>query len=451
MSEGTFSIPLDDEIIKFRQHLETNDRVIFSAQFGDGKTTFLKEFIESQKDCFFIILHPVNYSVATNEDIFEYIKRDILVQLNEKKVLPELDLDAILGNIKSWQYFEPVLSFVLNQVPYGPFVKKAIDIGKKIKEDYDIKKNTFGKYEESFVNQRGGLYEDDGYTQLIKAGIHHIQTNKEGKKVILIIEDLDRIDPGHLFRILNVLGAHIDTEESNKNKFGFDKIIAVLDYNVTRHIFAHFYGQEANYEGYMSKFFSHYKYDYSITKVAQEYLREYIKEKTRLSDSVFSIEIREKVGYESFFLSDYINNLSVRRIVQILDGFENVIDNEKIAQESCRTDIRNSPIFYILALLVRLNVKYDSRTIYRSINQNGFIVPLLWNILLQDGKLQYGTYFKYGKSDYCVNSNRDLPLSLFLEKVPLQELMQIEPLNEEIRKSAFQLACSYIRDFKYTY
>ena len=373
-----------------------------------------------------------------------------MVQLNKEGVLPELDLDAIFKNLKSWQYFEPVLSFVLNFVEDGAFIKKAIKIGKKIKDDYDKKKKTFDKYEESFVNQRGGLYEDDGYTQLITAGIQHIKTdhiqkNKEGKKVILIIEDLDRIDPGHLFRILNVLGAHIDTEESTKNKFGFDKIIAVLDYNVTRHIFAHFYGQEANYEGYMSKFYSHYKYDYSITKVAQRYLREYIKEKTRLSDSVFSIEIREKVGYESFFLYDYINNLSVRRIVQILDGFENVIDNEKIAQESCRTDIRNSPIFYILALLVRLNVKYDSRTIYRSINQNGFIVPLLWNILLQ------GTYFKYGKSDYCVNSNRDLPLSLFLEKVPLQELMQIEPLNEEIRKSAFQLACSYIRDFKYTY
>lgn len=60
-------ISLDDEIQKFKVHLENNPRVVFSASFGDGKTTFLKEMEKAfAEDYFFITLHPVNYSVAKN-------------------------------------------------------------------------------------------------------------------------------------------------------------------------------------------------------------------------------------------------------------------------------------------------------------------------------------------------------------------------------------------------
>lgn len=68
-------------------------------------------------------------------------------------------------------------------------------------------------------SQRGGLYEYDGYTQLIKEALEYVKIHEE-KRTCLIIEDLDHIDPGHLFRILNVLGAHVD-EDKHSNKFGF--------------------------------------------------------------------------------------------------------------------------------------------------------------------------------------------------------------------------------------
>lgn len=42
-------------------------------------------------------------------------------------------------------------------------------------------------------------------------------------KSVLIIEDLDRIDPAHLFRIMNVLSSQVDnpyySEVPNGNKF----------------------------------------------------------------------------------------------------------------------------------------------------------------------------------------------------------------------------------------
>lgn len=82
---------LDDTIFKvvfsdFEKHLEENSRIVFSAKFGKGKTTFLKEiFIKNQEKYFkekkyeVIHLFPVNYAVATNEDIFRYIKYDIII------------------------------------------------------------------------------------------------------------------------------------------------------------------------------------------------------------------------------------------------------------------------------------------------------------------------------------------------------------------------------------
>ena len=81
------------------------------------------------------------------------------------------------------------------------------------------------------------------------------------------IEDLDRLDPKHLFRTLNVISAHMEdgnTPDKIGNKFGFNNIVLVMDYDVTKHIFHHFYGDGACYEGYMSKFLSREPFRYSI-------------------------------------------------------------------------------------------------------------------------------------------------------------------------------------------
>lgn len=59
-------------IAEFRQVFECESRIIFSAKFGDGKSYFMKKFIESypQKDneYYFITLHPVNYVVEDNNN-----------------------------------------------------------------------------------------------------------------------------------------------------------------------------------------------------------------------------------------------------------------------------------------------------------------------------------------------------------------------------------------------
>ena len=274
------SINISGKLNDFAQYLETTDRIILSAKFGDGKTYLLNELRKDeamQNKYEFFTIYPVNYSVAKNEDVFEYIKRDIIVQLHERKLLENIDLNALFASVLTSDDFTSVVSFLLSFVPMGEFYNKVYHKFLEIKNKYDEKKHTADKYLSKFANTAGCIHEEDGYTKLIKKAIEWISQDhslngkvKKAKKPVLIIEDLDRLDPKHLFRILNVVSAHID--DSNRpdivgNKFGFSNIVLVMDYDVTKHIFHHFYGAQACYEGYMSKFLSREPFRYSIKSI----------------------------------------------------------------------------------------------------------------------------------------------------------------------------------------
>lgn len=269
------TIDLKEKIKDFAQYLATTDRIILSAKFGDGKTFLLNQLRNNEelsKDYEFFTIYPVNYSVAKNEDVFEYIKRDIIVQLDKEGLLDKVDLEAVFDSLFDFDDIRALVSFLLSFVPGGEFYDKVFKKFCDKKKKYKKKKHTGDKYLASFSQIKGSIYENDGYTTLIRNAIDWMKKDHavnvwNKKKAVLIIEDLDRLDPKHLFRILNVLSAHIDdttTPDVVTNKFGFDNIVLVMDYETTAHIFHHFYGEEACYEGYMSKFLSREPFRYSI-------------------------------------------------------------------------------------------------------------------------------------------------------------------------------------------
>lgn len=86
MRQDNDIIPIDDALSDFKFHLINHPRTIFSAGFGEGKTFFLKRFQETSQDFVFVTLYPVNYQVASNQDIFDLVKRDILFQLFTKGI-----------------------------------------------------------------------------------------------------------------------------------------------------------------------------------------------------------------------------------------------------------------------------------------------------------------------------------------------------------------------------
>ena len=307
------SVNISGKLNDFAQYLETTDRIILSAKFGDGKTYLLNELRKDeamQNKYEFFTIYPVNYSVAKNEDVFEYIKRDIIVQLHERKLLENIDLNALFASVLISDDFTSVVSFLLSFVSMGEFYNKVYHKFLEIKNKYDEKKHTADKYLSKFANTAGCIYEEDGYTTLIRMAIEWISQDhslngeeRKAKKPVLIIEDLDRLDPKHLFRILNVVSAHIDDSDRPDivgNKFGFSNIVLVMDYDVTKHIFHHFYGAEACYEGYMSKFLSREPFRYSIGSIMIQAFETQLGEKLGIQNLwIFFSRFRERLAESS--------------------------------------------------------------------------------------------------------------------------------------------------------
>lgn len=372
------TINITHELKRFEQHLAQNSQTILSAKFGDGKTYFLNEYIrQHEADTFFVVLHPVNYVLSPNEDIFEYIKRDILCSLVHRSEFQEINWNDALKEVLNYDTLLETVDTIASNIPLGNLATIPFHLFKKVDDKFAI-----DKYFDRFKNTKGGLFEFDQFTFAIQRTIRAIQ--KAGQRCVLVIEDLDRLDPGHLFRILNVLSAHIDSDKCT-NKFCFDNIVAVLDYDTTRHIFHHFYGEKANYEGYMSKFMSSHPFEYSITKVAQQQLFNYIEKECH-----FSALCEFPANVNNVTLPKYLASLSVRDVVHILDKIELQIDSQDVELPYHNGIIQSADyLTRLLVVLVRMGYRVGYNALIDFLVDDLEWFKLLNNYVLLSPKAEY--------------------------------------------------------------
>lgn len=324
-------IDISQYIIDFKQVFDKESRMIFSAKFGDGKSYFLKEFMNSfdskNGNYYFITLHPINYVVEDNKDIIEYIKRDILFQLIKDERIYDFKegYDKIFDSVCNKESLLKLADFAASIIPvegfkdgYNAFKDLVSTIHNKYK-DQDVL-HVVDDYLNGFYGKEGSISECDAFTCLIQNSLARIM-----EKTVLIVEDFDRMDPAHLFRIMNVLSSQIDNpyyeDCHNENKFGFDKIILVMDYDITRHLFHHFYGINANYDGYMNKFMSSTPFYFSITKAAQMQVRERIIQLIGVSDlsKITGHNIYKPYDNQIVSLVECISSMSVRQCKYFMD------------------------------------------------------------------------------------------------------------------------------------
>lgn len=262
-----FELNINSEIERFSNHLQIpdNNNIIFSGVFGIGKTYFIDKFFKQKQEYIEIILRPVNYSIASNEDIMEYIKYDIAFELLGKGIdFEETDFSLLLSS----QVF--ILNNPLEII--GTIAKNASKVDKKVETalnsltilfekfknhnkevNVDAKKELI-TYLKEIKNQKGSIYEENAITLLISAIVEELK--KENKKIVLVIDDIDRIDPEHIFRLFNVFACHFDNNHLGNNKFGFNKTIFVCDIDNIRNIFHNKYGMNVDFTGYIDKFYS---------------------------------------------------------------------------------------------------------------------------------------------------------------------------------------------------
>lgn len=358
MSAPEFYIPIDKEIAQFAQHLRTHHRTILSARFGDGKSFFLDK-VEKDKDVSkeyrIIKVYPVNYQIASNTDIFTLLKYDILLQLLVNDMVSEgVISDSFMGLEDGAEFLSSFLDGV-GEVDPTPSTKLTASFMPLLK--------AIAKLPEKWKIWRGGkrsartlikkieksqpLYFEDAATKLIRQSIHEWRSQK-GQKIVLIVEDLDRLDPAHLFRILNVFSAHMDfiyrigdtpNESLVGSRFGFDSIVFVLEYENLKRIFNHFYGNDASFTGYINKFIPQGYFEYSLRQSANSYFYESIGRITNL-----------KQVYISGLLNPVINSVSIRDMAYALKDVEKQVTLEQ------KEDINISFIFMIV-IMKRLGMK----------------------------------------------------------------------------------------------
>lgn len=257
-----------NSFFNFEEHIGNSDFIFLSAPFGFGKTTFLKDFIESvrnEKKYNFFHLYPVHYAVNKNEDVFELIKYDLLFEILKKddvKQETSINYKEEVKDILKKNVEAVLLSFIEKIPEIGKSLKEIIQAFDKVeKEILELYQKEFKTPEvNSFIsrmeNTKGSIFEHDIITTYINNKLNEIKGEDGEKKNILILDDLDRIEPEHIFRLLNIFSANFDNSEYSINKFGIDKVIIVADYYNIKSIYHHKYGKNSDFEGYINKFYS---------------------------------------------------------------------------------------------------------------------------------------------------------------------------------------------------
>lgn len=364
---------------EFTKHLaiEGNEKIIFSGRFGIGKTTFLNGYFKDNDKYVNVRLSPVHYSISSNEDIFEFIKFDIIFQLLAQNFIQK---DSKLSNGKLaidfvGENLYPSLAKFIKFIPgIGKDLSEILDTIKEIYKDFKQYKENVNKdrYTEALTflkkieAQTGNPYERNQITELINTILSFIKETY-GKKVVLIIDDFDRIDPEHIFRVLNVFASQCDDEFNCGKKYIFDHIIIVCDIDNIRNIFHHKYGVGTDFVGYIDKFYSKQIFRFDIKPEFRNICRRFIEPALKYSKIYNNRYVFEGCNV---ILEELINNGDINfRLAHNIDGL--TIPLYSYSYENTTLEPAN-PGYLILNFLSSLLGEYQLDTLinkYDSINR----------------------------------------------------------------------------------
>ena len=248
-AEPLFVLPTDSLFESFKEHIELpeNNRILFSGKFGIGKTYFLKKFFDKYKEEY---LYPSRYQISGNEKIIDFIKTDIFTSILEQKDdSPSFKASSVPS--------------MLQKASDNKWISTALSLGKALPTIGPV----LGQIDE-IVKEFGTVTNESVRDKLN-------ELKGVGRKKVLIVDDLDRLDPEHIFRICNVFSALVDEGEESTaaNKLGFDVVIFVADNQNLKSIFHHRYGQGTESRGYFDKFYREGVFAYDSKEIIQKWVR----------------------------------------------------------------------------------------------------------------------------------------------------------------------------------
>lgn len=440
-TENNYKIEMQELYAGFKLHLDItgNSKVFFSGKYGTGKTTFLKDFFEYHSGAYDVYhLYPINYQVKTNDDVIDLLKYDILVKLlqNHPDAFKESKVSGVHDHLflirefiknnftingalqKTVGYMEDYLIAAESVLPIkisqlGRPIQDLLKLDKQFQEfKNQYQKGDFAKVE-TFLEEQDS-HEPDGLSFIISKKVQELKGDKQS---VLILDDLDRMDPEHIFRIFNVFSAFHEQDDGG-NKFGFDRVVVVGDINNIRHIFGHFYGPKTDFEGYVDKFYSQRWYEFQTKEIISSAVTKLIlKFGTDSNGNVlqgfqnrdyFIRGLLQHILTEAVY-SDHAPNL---RQLTKLDRFSSVIlkecDYREKSLERTRNEEIERAIFFVLRVLKQIAqtdealeklLKSIKEGVQRDRAGEGFYrtysKPLLFTVLkaeAKSGPISWGKY-----------------------------------------------------------
>lgn len=320
---------------KFTTHLANNCSIFFDGSYGIGKTTYLSKYFEKsdskdKQDYFVIRVTPVEYDLSHNDDIFNLIKYDILfesavkhdiktIQSSNPNKYPNLYKD-LMSDVKTKKisagliWLTALTGLTGYELPaiYTILNKSLDSIEKLFSSIKEIKDASSGDTSLSKILDKLKERKADLIAPLVEDVIYALK-KKYNKKAVLIIDDLDRLYPDYMFRVLNMLSARQSNgQKKGKNLFGFDNIIVVGDYKNIELIYKHKHGPNTNFRGYIDKYFDSkpFQFDTEFEDVASKKIPE------KIYNKMLEVSGSKSSANNGFTRKDILSDL-INRVLQL--------------------------------------------------------------------------------------------------------------------------------------
>ena len=362
--------------------------ISLNAEFGNGKTTFLKmfeNFIKKEKKNYNVLFINAWESDFYGEPIISILSELInLIKIKEENKEEENRVNKmlkILGQIANHRATR-VIGNVANQVvekKTGFNLKETIaSCNKKNNPQNTSQDNeiTKGKDILTDLNQRKKIIKE------IKATISEYTKDKN---LIIIVDELDRARPDHAVRFLEDIKHFFDIKNITflvaVNRKQMETTVRCL------------YGQDLNFDGYYRKFFRQEMDLPDPYNEAQKFIDNLIQ-KTKVKYEKITKDdythLDKNVVVQDSYVSCKIFNLTLREIEYFLCIFDKILGSENKMPK--RTDVACYPFFICLFI--------KEREIFNKILDGDFTVDKFFSFIDKKG-IKYlldrsaGTRFEY--------------------------------------------------------
>lgn len=314
---------------------EANETLNINGKWGCGKT-FVSRLVQSRLGSGDVIALRVNISdyYYVNDPLILFIIT-ILDYINDEK--NSIDLETKSQLLKSMSNVISIISMISLLFDPTGITSKLLETGRDLlsKEKPNIHANSqlelslenIRSYQEA-INKLGSSIE------LICTSLH------KKSKIVIFIDDFDRVSPEFAFRILNII-------HQLKAKISKLQICTIMNRNQFEHQLCHLYGNNNNDEHYLTKYI-----DLEIS-ISNPILTS--------NPSMFYKEFKIEKKLESGLIMGWLSLLSVREVQIFNSSYQKVLKeylhgNNSTVTKALKTD--NAVEHYIILLYIIL-VKFD--------------------------------------------------------------------------------------------